>query len=94
MNAKIMSVEAQSAVARHWIDGGWHESGHLEESHSPSTGKPLGKFAAGGRPRQKQPLLPPARHSTPPHGRKTASFALARSRNWPHVLKNAATRSC
>jgi acyl-CoA reductase-like NAD-dependent aldehyde dehydrogenase len=48
MDAKEMKVKTQSTVARHWIDGEWQESGTLEESHSPSTGKLLGTFAAGG----------------------------------------------
>jgi acyl-CoA reductase-like NAD-dependent aldehyde dehydrogenase len=43
-----MSVKTHPTVARHWIDGEWQESGSLEESRNPSTGKLLGKFVAGG----------------------------------------------
>ncbi|RRD22388.1 aldehyde dehydrogenase family protein [Brucellaceae bacterium VT-16-1752] len=39
---------AQDTVARHWIDGEWRDGGSIEESHSPSTGRPLGRFFAGG----------------------------------------------
>ena len=38
----------QSSVARHWIDGAWHDGGKVEDSHSPSTGKVLGRFCSAG----------------------------------------------
>lgn len=47
-----MTPETRTArdvqAARHWIDGEWRSSDIVGESHSPSTGELLGRFADGG----------------------------------------------
>lgn len=50
-----MSALATS-VAKHWIDGGWADSGEHRESVNPATGKVIGSYAMAG-PKEAQAAI-------------------------------------
>ena len=56
-----MSALATS-VAKHWIDGGWADSGEHRESVNPATGEVIGSYAMAG-PKEAQAAIDAARRA-------------------------------
>jgi betaine-aldehyde dehydrogenase len=56
-----MSAPATS-VAKHWIEGGWADSGEHRESVNPATGEVIGSYAMAG-PKEAQAAIDAARRA-------------------------------
>ena len=55
--ATVGDTRQATAIARHWIDGGWRDSTAHKDSINPATGEVIGRYAlAGGDGRGAQDL--------------------------------------
>jgi betaine-aldehyde dehydrogenase len=54
--------EPATSVAKHWIEGGWADSGEHRESVNPATGEVIGSYAMAG-PKEAQAAIDAARRA-------------------------------
>jgi len=46
--ATVGDTRQATAIARHWIDGGWRDSAEHKDSINPATGEVIGRYALAG----------------------------------------------
>ena len=46
--ATVGDTRQATALARHWIDGGWRDSAEHKDSINPATGEVIGRYAVAG----------------------------------------------